>query len=68
MFVLILLILWIVLRSGYYYPMYRRPMIFGPMFYPRPMYGPRMHRGPGHMGGHGHMGGPGHGPMGGPRF
>ena len=61
-----ILILLLILSSGrrYYYPLYRRPMWFGPVFYRRPMpmpYGPRP------FGGFMRMGGPMPGPRP-PRF
>ena len=70
MIIIVLFILWLILRPAFYYRPYRRPMFFGPMFYPMYVH---HHRGPGHFTGHGPMGhggmgGPGHGPMGGHRF
>ena len=68
MIIIALIVLWLILRPACCYPMYRRPISFGPMFYPMHMH---HHHGPGHFRGHGPMGGmggPGHGPMGGRRF
>jgi hypothetical protein len=68
MIIIVLIVLWLMIRSAFCYPFYRRPMFFGPMFYPMHMH---HHHGPTHFRGHGHMGGMGghgHGPMGGHRF